>query len=203
MKHRLRTRFAVVLVALFAPTAAFSGTAAAHPFGVDSGGPGYVADGADHWFCFSSSLPNDGSRSMYYDAMAYLDERTDIYDMDAGSCGSATDVVYIRNDNLMVNGAPVRGFAPCMYYLIYAFCDQAWAGINYAAIANDSAVFAPGDFNNYIINAVKTVRHETGHTVGLSHQSYDDAMTSGWVDNNFWAWWVYSDHNRDHVNGFY
>lgn len=48
------TRVVVIVVAVIAVSASGTGTATADPFGWPSG-PGFVADGQDHWYCISSN----------------------------------------------------------------------------------------------------------------------------------------------------
>jgi hypothetical protein len=174
-------------------------TATADPFGVEPGAPGYVSDGADHWFCFSATIPD---QVPYNDAMENLDWSTDMYDVPTPSCGPATDIVFWRNDSLSYGGFLVRGEALCTTWLIFAFCDQFAVTINYAAIQADT-IAAGGDLLNLVINLHKTIRHEIGHTPGLSHDpAVVDAMRSGWVPSD-WAFLGYNQHHIDHVNGFY
>ncbi|RIK07068.1 MAG: hypothetical protein DCC48_04550, partial [Acidobacteria bacterium] len=59
-------------------------------YGVQPGGPGYMPESSDHWYCFAYVV--SGSRQRYHDAMAYLDYGTVMSDHYSSTCASSTDV---------------------------------------------------------------------------------------------------------------
>lgn len=177
--------------------------ASADPFGYPN--PGYVADGADHWYCYTSAFDST-NRSRAAASMAYLDDTTDMYDVYAGAtCGTSTDVVWIRDDaHADPYGDPVRGANYCVAWTYFSVCDQYWTVINQLQIYFETLTYAPGDVGpNFEVNMVKTIRHELGHSAGLSHSpTAPDAMRSGWVDTNL-VWCTYSQHHVGHVDSAY
>ena len=140
--------------------------------------------------------------------MEYVDARTKLYDQFSGAnCSSHTDVVYVEGDG---GAAGRRGYTVCVYGGTGS-CDQFWVVTDVPEIFTQT-VDHGGDGDNYTVNLVKTIRHETGHTIGLNNDgqySYDtsllpswaDAMVSGWVDTNL-LWMSYSDHHVSHINAF-
>lgn len=188
----------VVLLSVVTPV-----PVAADAFGTQPGGPGFVADGRDHWFCFVNISAAD--RRPFRDAMQYLDARVArVYDVESSACGNSTDVAYWVDNNIVDNlGFPARGRTWCRV-LFWGVCDQFWVSVNPTEIIANSMVNAPGDWNNVVVNYNKTIRHETGHSMGLQHSgTVLDAMRSGWVDNNFFYWYGYNDDHRDHLRDNY
>lgn len=137
--------------------------------------------------------------------MNILDNQSVLYEQAAGSCGTATDVVWVRDDGLAVDVDgdgdldAVRGRAVCAVWTsLWGVCDQNWTIYNRLEIYFNTLTRMPGAINaaiadNYDLNVRKTLGHELGHTVGLSHNSgaasatcssstasgSDDSMRSG------------------------
>ena len=184
----------VVLAVVAVPSTAIT---YADPFGYPD--PGYVADSMDHEYCLNY-VPS-GDQSYAISAMEYLDNRTDLYDQYFASCGAATDAVWISTD--LEPG--YRGLAPCAvwYNEVWKICDQVWLLYDYAEIYSNT-ISNGGDGDNYFLNLQKTMRHELGHSVGLSHSAtVDDCMRSGWV-GTYLQFVSYNDHHTyDHLNSWY
>lgn len=105
---------------------------------------------------------------------------------------------------------------------LWGVCDQNWTIYNRLEIYFNTLTRMPGAINaaiadNYDLNVRKTLGHELGHTVGLSHNSgaasatcssstasgSDDSMRSGWVGTSL-LYLTYNSHHVDcHVNAFY
>lgn len=120
--------------------------------------------------------------------MSLLDDTTVMYDQYTGTCGTATDVVWVRDDaHADPYGNPVRGANYCVRWSYWSVCDQYWTVVNQLEIFYNSATYSPGsDLGaNFEINMIKTIRHELGHSAGVSHSpTTSDAMRSGWVSTN-------------------
>ena len=143
--------------------------------------------------------------------MDYLNDETDMSDIYTTNCGLSTDVIFIEDNDL-----DAFGRADCFRFVSGDICDQFWVQINPTRIASWLAYFEaldPGDdFAPYNIHLIKTIRHEAGHTTGLSHHSRNDtplqysAMRSGLVEQlsyyNF-VWAVHLPHHIDHIDEEY
>lgn len=203
---RVRFPVAAVLAVAVAVTAIAVATekVSADAYGYPN--PGYVHDSLDHWYCFDSTFVNN--RAYVNDAMGYLDATTNLYDVYTPTCGTSTDAVWINVDL----GGPL-GYTPCVRWVNQAthVCDQFWVIIDEAAHW-DAVAYCGGDANQLVGNYVISVRHELGHTAGLSHFApygaicgdvnplANDAMVSDWVTGNPWPYVVYSTHHIGHVN---
>ena len=87
----------------------------------------------------------------------------------------------------------VRGSTFCENYDTY--CDQYYVQIDLNYIIQSSE---PDDEN-----IKKTMCHELGHSVGLSHGStYGGCMVSGAVNGDV-TWRRYSSHHKGHINGWF
>jgi Peptidase M66 len=172
----------------------------ASPYGADPGGVGYYPDSTDHWYCFDSSVPG-ANRARYDSAMANVDAQTVMYDVVAGSCGYSTDVKYYEANPIPFVDPNTRGWAPCHHTVIYAFCDQVLVFVNPAQIWIENGGFG-GDATQFEVNYHKTIRHETGHSIGLGHWNGVHAMESGHVPINY-GYIFYNAHDVCHVNTFF
>lgn len=215
-----------MFAAACALTALFAAPASADPFGQPNAPA--VSDGADHWYCRTSSAAAEVTQ--INGAMATLDSQTDMYDVNSGtSCGSSTDVVWIRDDDSRMdmdnNGTletVVRGQVSCVSYAFWAVCDQYWLSYNMVKIFNDTAAHVPGTpagpfTDNFNVGVAKTMAHELGHTTGLQHNTLattatcssvyaagsDDAMREGWVPTNNAFIFYNSHHVGCHINPQY
>ncbi len=189
--------FALVIVA----TSLLVGSlpTSASPYGADFGGPGYYPDSTDHWYCFDSSVPAV-NRARYDSAMVNVDIQTVMYDVATGSCGYSTDVKYYEANPIPFVDPATRGWAPCHHVVIYALCDQVLAFVNPAQIWIQNGGFG-GDALQFEVNYQKTIRHETGHSIGLGHSSGVHALASGPVPINY-GYLFYTAHDACHVNAF-
>lgn len=129
--------------------------------------------------------------------MSYLDGAVNM-SVAGGGCDATIDSLFLRNDALTDDGQPVRGIALCANSISSGVCDSFWIGINYAAISAQSAANG-GDGWNVIVNLIKTIRHEVGHSVGLDHDTGVSAMKESWVPTDL-AYTIYTAHDIDHVN---
>jgi hypothetical protein len=174
--------------------------AGADPFGGEPGGFPYRADGADHWYCYYNISGAD--RAPYDAAMQYLDDATDMYDVYTPTCGPSTDIMFLNNPNL---DPGVVGLTLCVApSSVPTVCDGYW-------IATDSQEYfwylGPG-YAPYDVHVGQNIRHEVGHSVGLSHStSTYSAMRSGLLPDlggyNF-VWGMYEAHHiNDHINPAY
>lgn len=177
-------------------------TARADPFGYPN--PGFYRDSSDHWFCFNSSVPAGTDRQRIRDSMSYLDDTTVMWDVETSTCGTSTDVVWVYGG---AGGTP--GVTTCVRWLAYAACDQFWVEIN-QPLHYTTTGQCGGGATMYDINMIQTVRHELGHTTGLSHldpdlslctgYAGDDAMTSDFIGYITLDFTDYNTHHRNHVD---
>ncbi|MBO50226.1 MAG: hypothetical protein CMJ69_05500 [Planctomycetaceae bacterium] len=195
----IRRRHLLFALAVASLSAVIPSTSLADPFG--SGQPGqpnpglWVADGADHWYCLHDVPAVDQWR--YHNALAILDVQTDMYDVHTPTCGTATDIVFIVNNNIELNG-----LTGCMIWVLRpSVCDQAWVAVS---PANVHAGYGTAGFNT---SYNKTIGHETGHTVGLTHNFWTiSTMRSGPIHDLGWfnyLWTLYEPHHVDHINAQY
>ncbi|MBV6507411.1 MAG: hypothetical protein JJLCMIEE_00456 [Acidimicrobiales bacterium] len=192
-----------MILAAVAVLAGSVGTAGAEDdYGVQPGGPGYMPDSSDHWYCFAYVA--SGSRQRYHDAMAYLDYGTVMTDHYSSTCGPSTDVWSYEISP--IPNAPVeypRGYAPCMVRtgLFGWFCEAGNLEIDPVVIWLETLAAGGGAWD-LELNLNKTIRHETGHTAGLAHFELgsrpNSAMASGHVPLNF-AFLAYSPHEVCHI----
>ncbi len=134
--------------------------------------------------------------------MSYLDDRTILSDLKRSSCSGSTDVVYIETPN--PGGNPdALGYAPCAVWVNAYVCNQSWTIVSPQHVAQYAPF--PQDPSNVEINYIKTIRHETGHTVGLDHPgNFDsaDCMVQGPIVNDL-NQTAYNDHNKGDINDTY
>jgi len=204
---RMRFRSIAGLLALILAVSVLSPAAVgADPFGGEAGGYPWRADSDDHWYCFYSNLTGS-AQTPYRDAMAYLDSATDMYDVYTPTCGTSTDVMYLENPNLSA-----YGIALCVRLVSGSsvVCDAYWVATNQSLITSDvlSLQAIPVSVAPVSVHIGKTIRHETGHTAGLTHSPTTvSAMRSGILPDygayNF-VWWLYEPHHiNDHINPTY
>jgi hypothetical protein len=183
MRGRQRTRAAVVFFIACLVVLVPAGPASAGPYGAEPGGPGYIPDSTDHWFCFGSEIPGD-QRFRHRDAMAYLDNATVMYDVESGACGSLTDVIFRQATPIPVPGIPpnvtVLGWAPCTNQggAFGVVCEQGQVWIDPTAI-----FLAIGGFGApvgmYDFQLAFNLRHESGHSAGMGHSGGVHALAQG------------------------
>lgn len=191
---RIRPIVGAGIVATFLPKS----NANADAFGTHSGNDGYLADGNFHTYCYGSvAAARQGNADS---AMQHLADYTDMSRSFDAACGSGTDVRY---DDANLSGT-VRGDYSCLTVDPGNgnVCSASRVRIDSAEIAAQAAA---GQYEN---NINKTFRHETGHSVGMSHYSssptggVDDCMKSGNINNDA-TWILYNQHHKDHVNNAY
>lgn len=201
-----------VLAALALVTSISAGTAAADPYG--SPNPGLYPDSKDHWFCFDASVPAS-ERPRISASMSYLDDRTNMYDVYTASCGTSTDVVWVYGSPIIVDGYSYYGYTTCAVWVYepWGVCDQFWVLVDQPLhFARTVACGSSGTV--YDLNLITTIRHELGHTAGLSHAAYtgppcdyqpggNDAMTSDFYAFVTYDYVDYNGHHRDHINAFF
>ena len=129
----------LMLLATCMLTVSGANPASADAFGYPN--PGFVADSADHWYCLSSTVT--GSYVGRIDtAMQILDSGTssDISSVSTATCGSETDIVWIRNDGLSdPYGNLIRGQTICCGTWVYwTVCGQYAVSYNQLEIYSES-----------------------------------------------------------------
>lgn len=188
----MRVAVAAGVVSTFLPKSPVS----ADPFGSISADTGPAADSSLHTYCDGSLDPGEFDNAV--SAMNYLESSTDMSVANAGNCQAATDVRFDIGNGLPAN---VRGRYTCLVWETSpTVCDGGRVQTNVATLA------AGADYEN---NLDKTIRHEVGHSVGLTHyksanfpnppNGENDAMVSGAVDGDP-LWTLYGNHHKDHIN---
>jgi hypothetical protein len=152
-------------------------------------GAGCLPDNFNHWWCYDGSV-SVVLASAIRRAMNTLDEQTNYTQINEPDfvCNTTTDVVWQQN-----TGISDRGDFWCLDDNSSGRCEQARLRLNPNLLTDTS-------------NRRKTACHELGHSVGLTHGTfnvdndrYTDCMRSGLVDNDD-AWWVYDDHHVKHAD---
>lgn len=199
--RRARGRYAhVLLLAAIAQVGLLHGaqSVAADDYGYNGNDGIRFADSADHWYCFTSSVPAGTERNRITGSMQFLDDVTDMYDVAASGCGASTDVAWFHQTPIPeVPGA--RGMALCVTHSAWGVCDQFWAKVDGVQIFSEANGAA-----NFDVNMAKTIRHELGHTTGLRHGSSTSlrAMVSGPVPTDLY-YTTYSAHHIGHINAYF
>ena len=188
----------LLLAAVIAVSAAsVSASAGAGPtdYGYTGGSdPVRAPDSTDHWHCKDEF----GIHHSYLNsAMQQLDDQTVMDRYDAGSCGSATDVVWVKTVLGGIDGGATEAKTVCVSHVSWGVCDQHWVLIDqpsiYARAFTDGSS-DPGHW--YAVNIQKTMRHELGHTAGLHHStgslnSTYQVMNTADVPNSNSSWLTY------------
>lgn len=179
---------AVVVTAWLLPAAAASSegpTSYGYTGGVD---PVRAPDSRDHWHCKDNF---DVNQDWLDSAMTQLDSQTVMSRHDAASCGSATDVVWVKTALNGLSGGASTGRATCVSHVAWGVCEQFWVQIDqpkHFVLAASEGGSNPSGW--YSVNLQATMRHELGHTAGLHHydgelDSAYGAMNSSWIPNGY------------------
>lgn len=187
-----RTSIILLCVSLFVAVSSTQ-RALADPWGSQTETTGAHPDGGNHTWC-TVSLSSTDITWLSEVSNSSLGNQTDAFVVRELSCdldsGTETDVVW-RADNLE---GSVRGKTFCEDY-DNGFCDQSYAYIDFNAISD-----AGGP---YEANVKKTMCHELGHSVGLSHgTTYGGCMVSGKVTSDL-SYRRYASHHVAHVNDWF
>jgi hypothetical protein len=124
-------------------------------------------DSRDHSHCKSHfDLHHDWLDS----SMAQLGQQTVMWRVNAPSCGSSTDVVWIKTGLNGIDGGESVAKTVCVAHVSWGVCDQAWVFVDqplHFALALSHGGGNPGGW--YTANLLMTFLHEIGHTAGLHH----------------------------------
>ncbi len=165
-----------------------SGPAGADTFSGGGAATGWQADNGVHTFCFATTdvTIKDESRKIMNNA---LDSPTDMSDEEHASCDSQIDVWFRREDL----PAGTRGTYTCEW-LNGSRCNRSSVRIDEDEIRIGS---------NDIEDIDKTICHEIGHSVGLTHGGTTDCMRNGEIPDTSSQWRNYDAHHRGHINNAY
>jgi hypothetical protein len=189
-------------------------TVHADPFGQDElDGTGAFADSSLHTYCFTNPPEWGGASVWGDDAMAYLEGYTDMDTVGYASCAASDDAWLDIKD---LSGA-TRGQRYCRVALDAAgACDSNAVEVDTQQIFAEAWTFEPGDWlAAYERNVRKTLQHEIGHSVGMTHHGgatadlegngapfeWTGCMVSGHVTDPYSV--LYGEHHKDHVNNAY
>lgn len=176
---------------------AFSGIAAADPWGTGGTETGEHPDPGPHTWCYGPSWPAGNNTAGY--AESNLANQTYAGPSYQATCNldgsSQTDVKWGTDD--LAGGD--RGQARCAVLASSGNCDRNNVTIDFPQINigdNDEA------------DQWKTTCHELGHTTGLTHgvintTYYDDCMMSGEIPGTATKWHQYNGHHINHINAWF
>lgn len=165
----------------------------ADPFGTGGPDTGDLADSVIHTYCYSSAYEAQDRDNSEYAFWTSLDAATDmIARNDTGSTNCTTDAdVCVQDGNLP---AGVRGSHICISYASAHVCNHSEVTVDPAEIfigANDEE------------DLTKTLCHEIGHSVGLTHGGLTDCMRNGEIPDPGVVWRSYDAHHKGHINAAY
>lgn len=180
------------LILLFGLTWVSTAPGVADPWGTNTDDTGAHPDSNPHTYCFQDP---GGYRADVNDitdnALATpTDANISFHSWCDFSSQSETDVVWRQRD---LSGTK-RGTTYCEDFDTY--CDQYYATIDYNYIVQSSTADAE--------NVKKTICHELGHTVGLTHGADPGyCMISGEVGTDI-KWRRYAPHHKnDHIDPWF
>lgn len=161
-------------------------------------------DSRDHWHCKNYF---DIHQDWLNSAMSQLDAQTVMYRQDSSSCGSLTDVVWIKTALNAIAGGQLVGRSTCASHVSWGVCEQFWIEIDqplHYVLAFSLGPSDPGAW--YDLNLTQTLRHELGHSAGLHHGPAGDlnptwgAMIVAWIPNGNPNWLIYLAYQTFQVN---
>lgn len=199
---RRRRRWILALLMTLGFAGVLSGVAVADPWGTGTGDTGPKPDANPDTYCYPTSS-YDGRLpklviGQHVETIAWnvVNATTDVnvvsHDQQCVYSGtSETDVVWQHWD--LPQG--VRGRTRCDDITVSGTCDQAY-------LYMDMAEISIGSNDNQ--DADKTVCHEWGHALGLTHGGFEDCMINGERPSPSESRWErYSAHHRDHINAYF
>ena len=164
--------------------------ASADDFGFCTAATGCRADDANEDYCTPYGWPSPWG-TIFTDAMKNLDSQTDMYRTYSSTCNGHTDIGGYLNTSPEYPsgiGSTTRGLLLCTKKVsgkVYT-CDQASLVLNTSLLPDYT-------------QRRKTLCHEIGHAVGLTHGStYGGCMVSGTSSNI-----TYATHHVNHINAAY
>lgn len=179
------------VMAILIAIASMVGRAHADPWGTDTSETGAHPDSNPHTYCAGNSFswwPR--VENIENNALGKPTDANVVYNSSCDySSSTETDVVWYVAE---LSGT-TRGTTRCEDFDTY--CDQYYVKIDYNYIIESSD--PDGE------NVSKTICHELGHTVGLSHGStYGGCMVSGEVSGDL-SYRRYSSHHVGHINAWF
>lgn len=171
--------------------------AGADPYGTNAEDTGAFPDSNPHTYCLGASLSSSATDE-WIAHMNYLEAATDINSSGPSDCTGSTDVI---GQNVNLPGAQM-GLTDCIEFAGFV-CDRSRAQIDESYIAQQRYP---------ITTRRKTICHEVGHTVGLTHykdadrdypspaENQHDCMISGTLPSPDDVWKAYSTHHKSHIN---
>ena len=182
MKRNISIAFIVLLL-----TITFSNSSFADDFGLGNSDTGNRADNGWHDYCTSLSYPATWTTPID-DAMRYLDSSTVMTTFSQATCANWTDAQFRVLSNAEM-GSQTRGATQCM--------DNQLDPISH--ICGGASIFLKSSLLTSYGQRRKTICHEVGHSVGLTHSlTTTDCMISG---SSTVDW--YGTHHLAHINATY
>jgi len=185
-------RLALVVVVL-GSVLCVTTSSVADPWGTGTSDTGAHPDSNPHTYCYEYGFPGHYEHSVAQMENNALGDPTAATVVRESSCDyssrTETDVVWQWRD---LPGT-TRGRTRCEDFDTY--CDQFYVQIDFNQITSSSS---PDEEN-----IRKTMCHELGHSVGLTHgPTPGGCMVSGAVNGDL-QWRRYASHHRNHINAWF
>ena len=185
---KIRKVLGSALIATLLPKSSVHGDAFGQGLPNPPNGEYYKADNWVHTYCYDGGSVSALRKDNMDRAMAYLDDTTDMADQLTTCEASGVDIefqeFYLDNK---------RGDVGCVEM------DPNDDTVCRASVVRIDTAAQGSPFDH---NLDKTIRHEMGHTVGLTHGGSDDAMKQGLVNGDN-KWILFTQHHKDHINAAY